>query len=154
MNGRRVPRAVRVVLAAAVALAAAPAGAGVCWFQSVSGVAFGNYDVFSSAPTDSSGQVRVACLLWGNLQVSLDRGSSPTFRPRTMRSGASVLQYNLYRDAARSQVWGDGTEGTSTYEAQYGLIQAFTLNVYGRIPARQDAAVGSYQDTITVTINY
>jgi spore coat protein U-like protein len=28
------------------------------------------------------------------------------------------------------------------------------ISYYGRVPAQQDAAVGAYSDTVTVTINF
>jgi spore coat protein U-like protein len=32
-----------------------------------------------------------------------------------MKSGANVLNYNLYTTAAHTTVWGDGTAGTGTF---------------------------------------
>ena len=68
-----------------------------------------------------------------------------------MTSGAHTLNYNLYTTNTRTTVWGDSTAGTSKVNAN-GTIVAKT--VYGRIPALQNAFVGSYSDTITVTIAF
>lgn len=51
----------------------------------------------------------------------------------------------------RGRRWGDGSPGTATVNGS-GTTHTFT--VYGRIPARQNAVVGSYSDTITVTITF
>lgn len=37
-----------------------------------------------------------------------------SFSSRYMLSGANRLYYNMYTDAARTVVWGDGTAGSST----------------------------------------
>lgn len=74
-------------------------------------------------------------------------------------SGSNPLSYNLYTNSSRTTIWGDGTGGTSIISRNFilGLLGSITLtnNVYGRLPAGQTtAAVGSYGDTITVTVNY
>jgi spore coat protein U-like protein len=66
-----------------------------------------------------------------------------------MRSGASVLAYFLYSDSPRSVPWGStgiGITGTGTTSAP--------ILVYGQIPGAQNAAAGSYADTVTVTVTF
>jgi spore coat protein U-like protein len=82
--------------------------------------------------------------------VWLSTGSSGSYAARTLRSGAFELPYNLYLDAARTQVWGDGSAGTFTDSPNPGNVTR-TIPVYGRIPPLQDAAAGTYSDTIVVT---
>jgi spore coat protein U-like protein len=69
-----------------------------------------------------------------------------------MKSGANLLNYNLYTSAARNVVWGDGTGGSNTMSATAN--GSTTLNIFGQIPASQDAAVGTYTDSITATVNF
>jgi spore coat protein U-like protein len=125
-------------------------------------VSFGAYNVFNPSPTDATGQVTVSCTglvlsLSVSYQIQLSPGSSGSFAARTLVSGANLLSYNLYRDAARTSIWGDGSSGTSTVNDGYSL-GLFTVirnyNVYGRIPALQNAVAGSYADSIIVTVNY
>lgn len=85
--------------------------------------------------------------------VSLSRGSSPTYTPRTMTSGANTLTYNIYNQAAFTTIWGDGTGGTATRPYGGGGNSAAGIG-YGRIPAGQYVAAGAYLDTITVTVTY
>jgi spore coat protein U-like protein len=78
---------------------------------------------------------------------------------RTLRSGANTLNYNLYFDAAFTQIRGDGTggsqQGGATLTVSSGTRTASTTSViYGQIPALQDPAAGSYADTIVVTLTY
>ena len=117
---------------------------------STTSVAFGSYDVFSATPRDANGTVQIDCTPRENIQVTLSSGSSSVFNPRTLRSGSNILNYNLFRNAARTQIWGDGSAGTSTSSANN--VRTTTLTVYGRVPAAQDAAVGNYADTIVATV--
>lgn len=129
------------------------------------GVAFGNYDSSLPGPTDISGSLTVTCTRapldsWTiSYSLALSRGGSGTYAPRRMASGASQLDYNLYRDAARSQVWGDGTSSTGIVSAtmNFNLFQfsnSAAHTAYGRMPAGQSVAAGSYGDTMVVTITF
>ena len=129
---------------------------------STSGVSFGTYDVFSPAPLDGNGAISVNCTgLVASVLVSYDLllspGGSGSYLSRTLANGSSQLAYNLYTDSARTGIWGDGGSGTSKVSDGY-LLGLFTVAkdypVYGRIPALQNAATGSYADTIIVTVNY
>ena len=150
-----------VALGVAAAIAASSVRAEAltsCGLVSITGVAFGAYDVFAPSPVDSMGSITLSCtgvLASDTITVDLSRGSSASFLPRHMQNGPYVLDYNLYLDAARTQVWGDGTSGSShsgPFQPADGTNT--TLNVYGRIPALQNAQAGAYGDTIVVTINY
>ncbi len=68
---------------------------------------------------------------------------------------AEGLNYNLYLDAARTTIWGDGTGGTQVYSnANPPNNTNVTVTIYGRIPASQDVSAGSYTNTVTATINF
>jgi len=122
------------------------------------GVAFGIYDPTSPGPLPSSATIAVDCtVVNGNnpVTIALSAGLSGSFATRTMSSGPDTLSYNLYLDAAYSQVWGDGTGGsvTDTRSVTHGR-PSFTATVYGLMPAAQSAGAGTYNDTITVTVSY
>ena len=69
-------------------------------------------------------------------------------------SGNDALSYNLYIDAARSTIWGDGTGGSSTQTINMTGSHPSTLSIYGRVPPLQDVSMGSYSDSVMVTINF
>jgi spore coat protein U-like protein len=75
-----------------------------------------------------------------------------------MRSGANVLDYNIYLTPAYTQIIGDGTSGTiapsESGTVTAGQIYQAGITTYGLIPASQNAAPGSYVDTIVVTVTY
>jgi spore coat protein U-like protein len=153
------------VVAALVLLVSGEARALDCLI-SVTGVAFGTYDPLVTTPTDSTGNVRVRCVHVGggavraNYTVDLSTGSSNSYAQRQMRSGTSVLNYNLYNSAARTQVWGNGIGGS--VRVSYSLLVNpgnFAQNImdhpiYGRIPAAQAVDTGVYNDTILVTMTF
>jgi len=140
--------ALRAVLAASLLAVAGSASAACTIFASV-GPAFGTYDVLAPTPLDAAGSISYRCTPPRPL-VLLSTGSSGTFAARTLRNGGSTLRYNLYTDPARSQVWGDGSGGTGTARPNPGNVTR-TIPIFGRIPARQDAAAGAHFDTIVVT---
>ena len=82
--------------------------------------------------------------------VSLSASANGAYRPRQMTSGANTLNYDLYSDAAMTTLWGVGADSRPV-PAGGGTT---TVPLYGRIFALQDAAVGSYSDTIVVTFNF
>jgi spore coat protein U-like protein len=124
-----------------------------CSISAVTGVAFGNYNVYAAAALDSAGSVSVRCLLALTVQVQLNSGMHGTFAARAMDSGAGLLTYNLYTTAARTVVWGDGSQSTSFITLVLSLLNlSQNVPIYGRIGAQQNVAVGSYTDTVTITI--
>ena len=87
--------------------------------------------------------------------MALNKGGSSTFNPRRMTKGSEPVNYNLYLDASKSTIWGDGTGNTSFYSnPRTPVNQNVTVTIFGSIPARQNASVGSYTDSISVTINF
>jgi spore coat protein U-like protein len=123
---------------------------------SVTSIAFGSYNVFTTTADDSTGTITFRCnAAAANISIALSDGSSSTFSPRTLRNGSEVLQYNLYRNAARTTIWGDGTGGTSVYtNANPPNNTNVNVTIYGRIPAQQDVSAGNYSDTVSAVINF
>lgn len=139
-----------------------PAGvAGAACTVSATGVAFGPYDVFASAPLDSTGTVTVSCDEVPPPDVTIEigpSGGSGGFNPRRMghASRPDRMNYNLFTDPSRSAVWGDGTAGTQTVFLKRVKRQKppVVTTIYGRIPPGQNVSAGGYSDTLTVTITW
>lgn len=117
---------------------------------SSSGVSFGNYDVFAINPTDNVGTLTVNCSVETSYTLKLDQGNSGNFSERKMSNGTDFLIYNIYSDAARNSIWGDGTDNSVTISGQTEATGQHPL--YGRIFAGQNVSVGNYSDTIIITI--
>lgn len=145
----------RLAAVSALLLGWASGAEGACTL-SVTSVAFGTYDVFQTSPTDSTGTITYRC---GNsdkdIRITISDGSSGSMAERTLRNGSEALGYNLFATAGFGQVWGDGTGGTWTYfEHNPPNTTNVVLTVYGRIPSGQDVGVGTYSDTVVVTLEY
>jgi spore coat protein U-like protein len=129
---------------------------------SATALSFGTYDPSSGTARDSTGTVTVTCTalilgLSASWDILLSTGSSGSFTPRRLFSGGNSLQYNLYISAGRTQVWGDTTGGTAKVSDSQSVLvgtNQYSYTAYGRIPALQNLAPGTYTDTITVTLNY
>ena len=120
-------------------------------------VAFGAYDpVVTNATTDltGAGSVNVACTKGTPATIDLGVGSNLSGGSRRMSSGSDFLNYALYKDAARTQVWGSGMTGGSTASYTSATKASTSVPVYGTVPQAQDVTVGSYTDTVLATINY
>ena len=118
-------------------------------------VAFGNYNPFSTNPLNRAGRITVVCNGMGTLTAALSSGQSGSYNPRYMISGSTSdqLDYNLYTTAARAIIFGDGTGGTQTVSKNFNNNRV-RISVYGRIPALENIAPGSYSDSIVATISF
>ena len=122
---------------------------------STTGMAFGNYDVFSTSALDSTATITVTCTSTTNVNLEISTGASHSFNPRIMQAGVTDdLNYNLYSNSNRTTIWGDGTGGTSFPTNRVRPSSAWTSTVYGRVPSQQDVSVGAYSDTVSVIIEF
>lgn len=157
----------RPLVLALLALAAPAAAANTsCRVVSGGGFAFGSYDILSARPADSQATLTVSCERNGGpagvtLTVGLDQGNhGSSVSARRMRHAGGrpdFLRYGLYRDAARTSVWGS-SDRVDTMDAVLMVPDRGTASVqftiFGRIPPRQDVHIGSYGDAVRVTILY
>lgn len=147
----------RILMAAAVFAVATSARAVTCTWRAVpTNIAFGTYSVFGGAVTATS-SFRIRCSPPGFGNVTLSRGASATYAramPNTA-TPADTLGYNLYRDAAGLNTWGDGTSGTTYFNfvPTPGDTER-TVTIFGIIPANLDAVPGTYSDTIQATLSW
>lgn len=127
---------------------------------SASGVNFGNYNPVDPTNLDSAGAIEVYCTQSQprplSFDINLSTGGSGSYAVRTMTGPGSQLQYNLYHDAARAMIWGNGTGGSTDVTLSYNgqRIVDETVSVYGRVFSGQSPPPGAYADTIIVTVVY
>jgi spore coat protein U-like protein len=147
----------RILFAAlACTLLAYRASANCTWTNAIANMNFGTYSVFSGSALTATSSFRLTCTVGDTGRVKLTTGGSGSYNPRKMArttAPAANLNYNLYRDAANTMIWGDGTGGTQflTFTATSGntILNGF---VYGTIPAGLDVPAGTYTDTIQVNL--
>jgi spore coat protein U-like protein len=119
---------------------------------------FGGYTITNPSHHDIAGMISLNCTpsnftmrVWMSEGLNPGSGSSNASPERRMTDGlGNMLHYNLYRDAARTQVWG-GTLPTGVSMPGTGPWP-MSLPVYGRIAALQNPPPGTYEDTVTVTV--
>lgn len=137
------------------ALLLAPGFAQAACSVNPTSVAFGIYSPFNVAPTDTAGTLRVSCdTATLGYTVLLSAGSAGSYSPRGLSGGGYTLPYNLYVDALRTVVWGDGSGGTATVSGAFALPGSIDHTVFGRIPAQQNVGAGAYTAAVTVTVNF
>lgn len=117
-------------------------------------LAFGDYDPTVASHLDAATTLAVTCTRGTGYEVGLDLGNDngATTAARYMAHGSDTLAYTLYRNAGRTQLWGQN-DGVDTL-AGVGNGDPQTIDVFGRVPMQQNAPAASYQDTITVTVTW
>lgn len=111
-----------------------------------------NVDTVSTA---GAGSVVVTCTPGATVSIAMDygiHGGNATRRFMQNSANSDTLGYQLFRDANRSQVWGNGAlvmsipsfpSTTQTYPVYARLYAVTTL-----------PSAGTYTDTVTVTLTY
>jgi spore coat protein U-like protein len=105
---------------------------------------------------DSTGSIAVNCTNVSSYTITFSTGSG-TYSQRRMVAGIYYLYYNLYRDAAFQQIWGNGNSGSNTVTLNNPVNGQNNIHtIYGRIPisSQRTVHVDIYSDTITVTVSY
>ena len=119
-------------------------------------LAFGAYDpvgTHSAADLNGTGTVTVACTKNVSPTIALGLGDNASGATRRLTDGTDYLTYQLYKDAARTQAWGDsGGDLLSGGAAPSKAPRNFT--VYGAVAGGQDVAAGDYDDTVEATVNF
>jgi spore coat protein U-like protein len=103
---------------------------------------------------DATSTITATCSNAVSFSIALNagQGTGATMASRKMSSGPNTVNYTMYTDAGRTTVWGDGTTGSINTLTGTGTAQA--IPVYGRIPTGQSPALGTYSDTILVTLTF
>ncbi len=114
-------------------------------------LSFGSYTLTEK---DASTTLNVQCTtgVAYNILMNSGMGTGATTTSRKMTNGANTLNYTLYRDGARTNIWGLSI-GVDTI-AGVGTGNVQTIDIFGRIPAGQGVPTGTYNDTVTITVDY
>lgn len=138
-----------------IALGSTAAEATVNCTMNSAGIAFGT---FTGSQITVTGTITLTCTGTGSYSytLKLSTGGAGVYSPRHMFNGANTLNYNIYKDSARSQIWGDGTGGSTILTGTVAMKGATTLvinnTMYAKLPAQSLPPFGSYMDTITATL--
>lgn len=115
-------------------------------------LAFGTVNILSGQ-VDATATIRLRCGPAVAYSVALDNGQNFNGQ-RRMSNGIGIftyVPYQIYRNAARTQVWG-ATPATMVSGITPANGQA-TLTAYGRVP-NSLVFPRAYADVVTVTVNF
>jgi spore coat protein U-like protein len=103
---------------------------------------------------DASTTVTPVCTNGAAYHIGLDGGRSFAGDPtrRKMTKASQFIVYGLYRDAARSQPFGNRIGCDTVSGIGSGLAQS--IRVYGRIHPQRTPSSGVYSDTVVVTLTF
>lgn len=117
-----------------------------------------NFGAVSDLTPSISGSTTgsVTCSGIAPVSVSFDAGTggTSTLAARQMDDGTNTLDYNLYRDAANTEILGDGSGGTFTIDfTSTGGADAFDVYALTE-PGQNPKPPGTYSSTITATVTF
>jgi spore coat protein U-like protein len=120
----------------------------------VTGFSFAGFSPFARARRFAVGYVTFACAS-PVAAVVLTAGDSGQFRTRRMsaaRGEERELSYNIFLDAGRTQIFGDGTGGSVAYVPAPNTSKG-TFAIYGEIAEGQTTLRPAlYADSVSLTI--
>ena len=155
----------QIELAVALLALALPASAVTSCNGANASLVFGAYDGFATAHHDTQANILVTCTRSGGppttaitiaLGPSVNSGAI-AIRRMKLTSGTDILNYNFFREATRTNIWGN-TSGVDTVTQSITLANnatgSISFTLFGRVFAQQDVRVGSYSDTLLITVTY
>lgn len=103
---------------------------------------------------DGTSTISITCVNGTPYQVGLDNGKNAVGNTRhmTLSGGGDYVTYELYRDNAHSQRWGNTQNTNTVVGTSNGFAQQ--VSVYGRVPPQLTPTPGNYADTVTVYVYY
>jgi spore coat protein U-like protein len=127
---------------------------------SAAGLAFGGYDPFgtnATNPLPGNAMLTIKCTSGAPATINMDQGLHDTTGTagapaRQMMLGGNFLRYDLFQDAGMTTVWAN-TPGTAASYTGTGATDT-SVFVYGQVLPGQNVPVGTYNDTVTVSITF
>lgn len=128
--------------------ASVPSG---CRILGLSDLDFGTLSAPLSTAHDQAASLTLQCPSGTQWQVDLGTGNNYAGTRRMRSPAGAFVGYQLYRNAARTQVWGSAAGGSTVSGTGTGASTA--VPIYGRIP-QQSATSGVYTDVVILTVTY
>jgi spore coat protein U-like protein len=147
--------AAALLLLALLAPGRAEAATTSCSAFSSGGIIFSPYDSVAKTAVDGVGTISFTCTGTGTdtLNIIINGGNAGVCSPRQMRNGTPALNYDLFREAARTSIWCDGSSRHDVpMDYSANSTQTMTITVYGRVTAGQTPTYGSYSDSLSMQL--
>jgi len=133
---------------------------------------FGAYDPIGAQATNNldvgTNQISIACVQGSAPTIAFNLGLNASGSTRRMKntSATDYLNYELYQPSANTSpppaacnfsgalvVWGSSGANLFTPAAPPSKASR-SFNICARVPSAQDPSVGTYNDTVTATVNF
>jgi spore coat protein U-like protein len=146
--------------ALAICCMAKPTTAAMSCVVSMSNIAFGSVNLSSGAAVNTTGTVSLVCDLAAKntsyvFCTNIVAGTNASGSQRNMASGANLLHFDLYKDAAHTQEWGNwpssflGGGSQNSFTSNSSGDDDAGITVYAVLAANQQSAVpGSYSESM------
>jgi spore coat protein U-like protein len=119
---------------------------------------FSTYDPTQGADTLGTSVITSNCTGGGSATITMNGGSaevagSTVAAPlrQMIHSDTTKLNYQLYKENARTTIWGNDAASGQSFTATAGEN---TTTVYGTIAKEQPASYGAFFDFVQVTLTY
>jgi spore coat protein U-like protein len=108
----------------------------------------------TNGAVDSTSLITVQCPPLTAFTIDIDNGLYPNGINRRVYNATynAYINYDIYKDPPRSQVWGTGA--ARNVPGNSGLTGIYLRTVYGRVTAVKSIKAGGYNDTLTVTVSF
>lgn len=115
---------------------------------------FGTNPGLLTTAVSANAALSVQCSVGTAYNVGLNAGlnGAGNINARKMVLGSNSVGYQLYRNLARTQIWGNTTNADTVAGTGTGNTQSLT--VYGSVPPQTTPPAGTYNDTVIVTVTY
>jgi spore coat protein U-like protein len=111
-------------------------------------MAFGTY---SGTQIDQTGIITASCTPGTSYTIAMTTAQTGGNYVMNTSPVVDPLNYKLYKDVGRIT---EIIAGTQIVTNGHGNGHNQTTNVYGRLPAAQNASIGAYSGTTTFTLSY
>lgn len=102
---------------------------------------------------DDTASFTVQCTSATEYDLGIDDGNfNGGVSDRRMNGPSTTLLYQLFRDSAHTQNWGETIDTDTVSGTGDGTAQSYTI--YGRIPIQITPIVGTYTDEVNIIITY
>lgn len=114
---------------------------------------FGSHPSNFSANIPGTSTITSSCTKGTPYQIGLNNGLYASGNQRRMKAAdGQYINYELYKDASRSQRWGNTLNADTLTGTASGVNQ--NSSVYGQVMPQTGLEAADYRDTITATITY
>lgn len=102
----------------------------------------------------TSGALNLYCSAGTTYNIGINNGANPLSNQRRLAGGTTeYINYNLYKDNSYSEAWG-ATGSAQQSGTATAIGTAIPLTIYGEVPIQTTPSVGTYTDTVNVTVSW